>query len=258
MRLALGVEYLGGSFAGWQRQDNQSTIQESLENALSKVADQPIQTICAGRTDAGVHAVGQVVHFDTSQNRPLHAWLIGTNTYLPKTIAIQWVKIVDENFHARFSAEARSYRYFIYNAPIASALMRSHVTWYRRPLDEHTMHQAAQYLLGEQDFSSFRSSQCESHSPMRCVESILVRRSGPFVVIEVIANAFLHHMVRNIVGVLLQVGCGDASHEWVKEVLLARDRRVAGKTAPPEGLYLYQVRYPDVYDFPDVMNEWLP
>lgn len=258
MRWALGVEYQGGSFAGWQRQKSQSTIQGTLENALSKIADHSIQTICAGRTDAGVHALGQVIHFDTQKNRSLQAWLIGTNTYLPKTISVKWIRAVDENFHARFSAKARSYRYVIYNASMPSALMAGHVTWYRHPLDENQMHQAAQYLIGEQDFSSFRSSQCESHSPMRFIESILVRRSGHFVVIEVTANAFLHHMVRNMVDVLLQVGCGRATHVWVKDILLARDRRAAGKTAPPEGLYLYQVRYPEVYDFPEVMNEWLP
>jgi len=258
MRLALGVEYHGGSFCGWQRQKNQTTIQETLENSLSRVADHSVKTICAGRTDTGVHALGQVVHFDTDKNRPRHAWLIGTNTYLPKTISLKWVRVVDEDFHARFSAQARTYQYFIHNVPTHSALTAGNATWYRYSLDVTLMQRAAQYLLGEHDFSSFRSSQCESHSPVRLIEVISVRRLGQFIVIEVTANAFLHHMVRNIVGSLLRVGSGRASVTWMKDILLARDRRIAAETAEPDGLYLYQVRYSNRYDFPLAASRWLP
>lgn len=254
MRLALGVEYHGGSFCGWQRQKNQTTIQGTLENSLSQIADHSVKTICAGRTDTGVHALGQVVHFDTDKNRPLHAWLIGTNTYLPKTISLKWVKIVPEDFHARFSAKARTYQYFIHNVPIHSALTAGKATWYRYPLDVTLMQRAAQYLVGEHDFSSFRSSQCESLSPVRLIEMISIKRLGEFILIEVTANAFLHHMVRNMVGSLLRVGGGRVPVDWMKEILLARDRRIAAETALPDGLYLYQVHYSNQYDFPKSVN----
>jgi len=250
MRLALGLEYQGSLFWGWQRQLNKPTIQAALEESLSRVADESITTVCAGRTDAGVHAVGQVVHFDTEKNRTLYAWLMGANTYLPNVISVKWVSPVDDDFHARYSAVSRSYKYVIHNVPRHSALSFQRATWCRYPLDEKRMHIAAQYLLGEQDFSSFRSSECESHTPMRCVQSISVQRQNEFVILEITANAFLHHMVRNIAGVLLRVGANHQSVEWVKDVLLARDRRTAAETAAPAGLYLFEVSYPKPYVFP--------
>jgi len=250
VRLALGIEYNGSDYLGWQRQEDKLTVQLTLEQALSRIAASPVSVICAGRTDAGVHALGQVVHFDTDKERPMHAWLIGANTYLPKNISIKWVKIVDENFHARFSAKSRAYRYIIHNIAIPSALMAGRVTWHRYNLDAEQMDLAAQYLLGEHDFSSFRSSRCESKSAMRSVKSISVKRLNDFVVIDIKANAFLHHMVRNITGVLLRIGSGREKVTWARDVLLARDRKIAAETAAPHGLYLYQVTYPEIYDFP--------
>ncbi|MDX1900897.1 MAG: tRNA pseudouridine(38-40) synthase TruA [Gammaproteobacteria bacterium] len=249
MRFALGVEYDGTGFLGWQKQQDQLTVQSVLESALSRVADHSVTTFCAGRTDAGVHALGQVVHFETESNRPLRAWLLGTNTYLPATISVQWIDTVDENFHARFSAVSRSYKYFIHNIPTHSALTSMRATWYRHPLNAEHMHRGAQFLLGENDFSSFRSSECESNSPMRCVHSVKVVRHGDFIVMDITANAFLHHMVRNIMGVLIRVGEGRYPADWVHTVLQAKDRRLAAETASPTGLYLYQVAYPTPYAF---------
>jgi len=256
MRIALGIEYNGHDFFGWQAQENLLTVQGNIENALSIIADHPVKLFCAGRTDAGVHAVGQVAHFDTSAERVLRAWTFGTNTHLPPTIAIRWAEKVDENFHARFSAFARCYRYVIYNHPIRSAISALRATWYQHHLNVALMQQAANDLLGEQDFTSFRSAQCEAKSPMRNVHHVRVNRFGDFVIVEIQANAFLHHMVRNIVGVLLRIGAGFASPNWLLEVLHAKDRRQAAETAPPTGLYLYQVNYPEPYGFPKP-NEWL-
>jgi tRNA pseudouridine38-40 synthase len=248
MKYALGIEYDGHEFHGWQAQDNLPTVQGHLEAALTKIAAQPIKVICAGRTDAGVHATGQVVHFETTAQREARAWTLGVNTCLPPTIAVRWIKEVEDDFQARFSATARRYRYLIYNHTLRSALFAKRATWYFYPLDAEKMQQAGQYLLGEQDFSSFRSSDCESKTPMRNVHSLTVTRQNELVVVEIQANAFLHHMVRNIVGVLLQVGAGFKEPVWAQEVLQAKDRRAAAETAPPEGLYLTQVIYPEVYN----------
>lgn len=251
MKIALGIEYNGSDFFGWQAQTNLSTVQGNLENALSKIADEPIKLFCAGRTDAGVHATGQVVHFETEVVRPLRAWTHGTNTHLPPAIAVRWVREVDEKFHARFSALARRYCYIIHNHALRSAILASQATWYYPSLHIQPMQAAAKFLLGEQDFSSFRSAQCESKTPMRNVQEIIITRQDDFVIIEIQANAFLHHMVRNIVGVLLQIGSGWKEPDWMNIVLQAKDRRAAAETASPHGLYLGKVIYPEQYDFPE-------
>lgn len=245
MRIALGVEYHGAAFSGWQFQDHTRTAQGELEKALSQIADQPITTVCAGRTDSGVHASGQIVHFDTTAERPLRAWTFGTNTVLPDDLSVQWAQVVDDDFHARFSARWRHYRYVISNRPVRSALLHQRATWWRYPLDATRMHTAAQHLLGEHDFSTYRAVACQAHSPVRTVQAISVQRYGELVVLEVRANAFLHHMVRNIVGVLLPIGEGDQPTDWTKTLLSYRDRTKGGITAPPDGLSLIQVGYPE-------------
>jgi tRNA pseudouridine38-40 synthase len=250
MRIALGIEYNGAGFYGWQAQANLPTIQGSLESALANIADQPCELFCAGRTDAGVHATGQIVHFDAPVERNRRAWIMGTNSHLPPTIAVRWAQLVSDDFHARYSAMSRSYRYIIYNHRVRSAIFDHRATWYYEELNVATMQQASQYLIGELDFSSFRSSQCESKSPMRNVQRINVNRFDDFVVIEIKANAFLHHMVRNIAGVLMRVGAGYQEPEWVLEVLQAKDRRKAVETASPHGLYLCEVNYPTHFSLP--------
>ncbi len=249
-RIALCIEYQGGSFNGWQAQKAAtiSTVQETLESAISQVADQAIKVYCAGRTDKGVHASAQIVHFDTTNERPLKAWVKGCNALLPNTIVVRWAKQVDDDFHARFSALSRRYCYLIYNNNIPSALLQGQVSLQHFPLNEKAMHDAAQYLLGERDFSSFRGAGCQSNTAMRNVSFTKVKRAGDFIKIEIKANAFLLHMVRNIVGVLLEVGEGHREPEWVKYLLEQKDRRQAGITAPPEGLYLIDVEYPDKYE----------
>lgn len=258
MRIALGVEYDGSSYHGWQVQANAHkkipTVQGHLQAALSKIADHPVELYCAGRTDAGVHATGQVVHFDTEAKRHPDAWVWGANSYLPPEIAVRWAKSVDFGFHARFSARARSYRYLIYNHPIRPAVLSGRVTWHYYPLDVALMQAATPFLLGEQDFTSFRSSECSSKTAMRMIHSLQVTREREFVVIEVTANAFLHHMVRNIAGVLMRIGAGWEKPDWALKVLEARDRRMAAETAPPQGLYLIQVSYPAVYSLPESVD----
>lgn len=249
MKLALVIEYSGTHFYGWQAQKNLLTIQGVLEDALSQIANESIVLFCAGRTDAGVHAKGQVVHFETQSIRPLEAWTRGTNSSLPPSIAVRFAQEVDETFHARFSAISRRYRYVIYNHPIRSALNSFKTMWYRYPLNIQAMQQSVGFLIGEKDFSSFRSSQCESKTPMRNVSEIQIFRQDSFVIIEIEANAFLHHMVRNIVGALLQIGSGKKESFWMQELLMAKDRRLGAETAPPEGLYLIQVNYPEKYHF---------
>lgn len=250
MRIALGIEYNGADYYGWQTQRGLTTVQETLETAISKVANESIFLFCAGRTDAGVHATGQVVHFDTRAKRHIDAWIWGTNTHLPPSVAVKWARHVDYSFHARFTANSRRYRYVIYNHPIRPALLSTRATWHYYPLDIARMAEAGQCLLGEQDFSSFRSSQCSSNTPMRNVTDFKIYRHNDFVLIEIEANAFLHHMVRNIVGSLMKIGSGLREPEWMQEVLLAKNRRVAAETAAPDGLYLIRVGYPDPYIFP--------
>ena len=250
-RIALGLEYDGHDFCGWQTQDNLPTIQRSLENALTKIADEPVHVFCAGRTDSGVHAIEQVVHFDTNAVRPDRAWVWGTNTHLPPSISVRWMQLVDDNFHARFSARARCYQYIIYNHSIRPAILARRVTWRYEKLDTDQMQEAGNYLIGEKDFTSFRSSQCESKTPMRDLQRLKVTRDQDIVVVEIQANAFLHHMVRNIVGVLIEIGKGAKKPEWIEEILLAKDRRKAASTVPPNGLYLSKVLYSPEYPFPN-------
>lgn len=254
MRIALVVEYNGQGFYGWQTQANLPTIQGCLEDALQKVAMLPVAIYCAGRTDAFVHATHQVVHFDAPCERPLRAWTLGTNTHLPPGIVVRAGIEVDDEFHARFSALSRCYRYIIYNHPIRPAILNGKVTWHKIFLDADKMHTAAQYFLGENDFSSFRSSQCESKTPMRNIQEIKVLRKDHYVILEVKANAFLHHMVRNLVGVLIQIGEGNHPPEWAKEVLLAKNRTKAAITADPFGLYLIDVAYPEQFNIPQKVN----
>lgn len=252
-RIALGIEYDGSAFSGWQTQLNPHlrTVQESLEQALSAVADHAVTVYCAGRTDTGVHASGQVVHFDTPAERPLKAWVLGGNSNLLPQIAVQWAQQVPSDFHARFSALSRRYRYVICNSPVRPALHHQFLTHHRYPLDAEAMHAAGQHLLGEHDFTSFRAMACQSRTPMRNVTELLVRRAGEYVVVEIEANAFLLHMVRNIVGTLLEVGEGKRPSQWAAELLAFRDRTLAAPTAPPNGLSLIRVRYPAELGFPD-------
>jgi tRNA pseudouridine38-40 synthase len=244
MRLAVGIEYDGSAYNGWQRQKTGIGVQERVEEALARVADHELEVTCAGRTDTGVHASGQVGHFDTQSPRSERGWLLGANSNLPDDIAITWVASVPEDFHARFSATARSYRYRILNRLVRSALARDRAWWVHRPLDADRMHESAQALVGEHDFSAFRAAGCQASNPNRCVRSIDVRRDGDWVTLEVTANAFLQHMVRNITGTLAAVGMGDADVAWMAEVLESRDRTVAGIAAPPQGLTLVHVEYP--------------
>lgn len=250
MRIALGVEYDGHDFFGWQAQPGLKTVQGALEDALSKVANEPVHITCAGRTDTGVHATGQVIHFDTKAKRHVDAWMFGTNANLLPSIAIRWSRHVDYSFHARFKAISRRYRYVIYNHPIRPAILNTRTSWHYYPLDVDRMRTAASYLIGEQDFSSFRSSKCNSNSPMRNITDFTIERRGDFVIFEIEANAFLHHMVRNIAGSLMKIGTGFREVEWMQEVLAAKSRQAAAETAPPGGLYLIKVTYPDPYIFP--------
>lgn len=251
MRVALGVQYDGAEFRGWQRQQPAvRTVQGCLEEALTKVAAHPVQVICAGRTDAGVHGIGQIVHFDTTATRSSRAWVLGGNANLPPDLSLSWACEVTEDFHARFSALARRYRYLIFNHPYRSALWRRRATSCHRPLDAERMHIAGQALIGEHDFSSFRAAECQARHPVREIRELIVYRQGEGVVLEVEANAFLHHMVRNIAGVLMAIGIGDRPIEWAQEVLAHRDRTQAGVTAPAEGLYLLAVHYPLRFGLP--------
>ncbi|WP_373387929.1 tRNA pseudouridine(38-40) synthase TruA [Pseudomonas alcaligenes] len=250
-RIALGIEYKGARYRGWQRQEaGVPSVQEALERALSQVAAEPVSVICAGRTDAGVHASGQVVHFDTRVERPLKAWVMGGNAHLPADVSVTWAKVMPADFHARFKAFARRYRYVIYNDPIRPAHLAEEVTWNHRPLDVARMREAAAHLVGTHDFTSFRAVQCQAKSPVKTVHHLEVIEHGRFIVIDVRANAFLHHMVRNFAGVLMTIGAGEREPGWVGEVLAARDRRSGGVTAHPYGLYLVQVEYPQEFELP--------
>ncbi|MEC9407916.1 MAG: tRNA pseudouridine(38-40) synthase TruA [Pseudomonadota bacterium] len=255
MRFAAGIEYLGTRYAGWQAQRHATGVQAEVEAGLSSVADQPIEVVCAGRTDAGVHGLGQVVHFDSPVQRPPHSWMLGANTRMPDDVAIRWVQAVDDAFHARYSAVGRRYRYVIHNARSRSALWVNRAAWWTYPLDASAMHRAGQTLLGEHDFSSFRAAECQSRTPWRRVESLSVRRSGAFVVIDIQANAFVHHMVRNIAGTLLEIGQGKRTEHSMASVLAARDRSAAGITGPAGGLYFVQALYPPPYHFPAADGE---
>lgn len=254
MRIVLGLEYDGSAFAGWQAQTHAHGIQTAVEAALSFVADHPVSIICAGRTDAGVHACVQVVHFDTEAVRSERAWVRGANTNLPTTVSALWAREITGDFHARFGALSRSYRYVILNRGPRPSLLHNRVCWVREPLDAQRMHLAAQYLVGQHDFSSFRAAECQSPTPVRRLQRIQVTRVNEYVVIDVTANAFLHHMVRNIAGVLIAVGRGLQDVTWPATLLQVRDRAQGGVTAPAAGLYLFGVSYPAIYAVPSAPN----
>ncbi|MBP0599314.1 tRNA pseudouridine(38-40) synthase TruA [Herbaspirillum sp. LeCh32-8] len=286
-RVVLGVQYDGSQWQGWQTQPHRKTVQDQLEAALQRFTTQPIATTCAGRTDSGVHALEQVVHFDTPISRDVFSWVRGTNAFLPPTIAVRWaceLPYVDDaaiassmtvgeqaaevhgadraqaltqfGFHARFSAVARTYHYVLYNHPVRSPLLAGKAGWTFRPLDADRMHRAAQHLIGEHDFTSFRAVGCQAKSPVRKMDSITVRRHGDMIVFTLKANAFLHHMVRNIVGSLIVVGNGNHGPEWIAELLSARDRSRAAPTFMPDGLYLARVDYPDAWALPQENRSW--
>lgn len=250
-RLAVGIEYDGTRYAGWQHQPGLATIQDSVQKALSAVADHPVTVAAAGRTDAGVHALGQIAHFDTRAERPVRGWVLGANGHLPPDIAINWAMEVEPSFHARYTAQGRSYRYCMLRRATRPAILRDRVCWTRATLHVEAMHDAAQALVGEHDFSSFRAVECQSTTALRHVDAITVRGEGPLVVLEISANSYLHHMVRNIAGTLMQVGAGERPPAWVAEILAARDRSRAGITAPASGLYLWRVRYPPSLQIPE-------
>jgi tRNA pseudouridine38-40 synthase len=249
-RIAVGLEYHGGTYAGWQLQEGLRTLQGVLEIAIGRVAAEPVRLTCAGRTDAGVHAVGQVAHFDTLATRTARAWTLGSNTHLPADVSLSWARAVSEDFHARHSAQSRTYRYLIANRPARSALAAGRATIIHAPLDAHRMGEAASLLLGEHDFSAFRAAECQSRTPVRRLEALSVERRGDWLLISATANAFLHHMVRNIAGLLIAVGYGKAAPAWAAEVLESRDRTRGAATAPPDGLYLWSVRYPQAFELP--------
>ena len=243
-RLAFGIEYDGTAYSGWQFQSHAPSIQEALDKALSIVADAPVECVGAGRTDAGVHASGQVAHFDPPVERALRSWLLGVNTNLPDDISVLWFREVPTDFHARYTAVSRRYRYTILNRQVRSALERDRVWWVYHPLNVPAMDEAAQFLLGEHDFSSFRAAACQSRTPVRELTHISVTSDGEHIYIDCSGNAFLHHMVRNIAGSLVRVGLGEETPDWIAEVLVARDRKLSGMTAPATGLVLEEVEYP--------------
>lgn len=250
MRIAAIVEYDGSAFCGWQWQDDAPSVQAAVEAALSKVANAPLRVITAGRTDSGVHASGQVIHFDTEVQRTPHAWIRGANSHLPPQVALLWAREVDPEFHARFSALGRAYRYVILNRSIRPTFLARRVTHEYRPLDVARMQQAAALLVGTHDFSSYRAIQCQAKSPVRELRRLEVRRAGDLVTITAEANAFLHHMVRNLAGVLMSIGAGEREPDWARQVLVARDRTLGGITASPHGLYLTAVDYPEAFGIP--------
>jgi tRNA pseudouridine38-40 synthase len=244
MKFALGVEYLGTDFHGWQLQKSGiRTVQQVVEEAISSIADHPVRVFCSGRTDAGVHAIEQVIHFETEVKREDNAWLFGGNVNLPYDVNFKWVRQVDDDFHARFNAYARQYHYKIHNTPVRSALVAAQSLWEPRALDVGAMNKAAEYLLGEHDFSAFRGSLCQAKSPIKTIEHINLTQDGNEILLDIKANAFLHHMVRNIVGTLLKVGREERKVEWVKEVLDSKQRKQAGATAEPQGLYFVKAFY---------------
>ena len=252
MKIALGIEYDGSHFSGWQMQINGiRTVQGELEKSLSIIANEKVQVVCAGRTDTGVHATGQVVHFETQSVRPPKAWVQGVNAHLPDDVSSLWACEVSEDFSARFTATSRQYRYVIFNRRSRPAVLSKKVTWRYDTINTDAMHKAAQALIGEQDFSSFRSSSCQAKHARRCMHYINVHRNNDFIYIDIEANAFLHHMVRNIVGSLLEVGMGEKPVEWIADLLALQDRTKAGITAPADGLYMVKVTYPKEYKLPD-------
>ena len=250
MRIALGVEYDGSQFYGWQSQAGGHTVQDALQTALSSIASEPVAIIAAGRTDTGVHALEQVVHFDTNVGRPLSAWVRGVNALLPSSIAVLWAHPVSDEFHARFSAQARSYRYLLINRAVRSAVQHGKAGWYHAPLDVERMREAAQNLLGEHDFSAFRSSECQAKTPVKNLAQLDISKQGNTIVFDLTANAFLHHMVRNIIGCLVYIGNGRHPPQWIQAILESRERSQAAPTFAPDGLYLRYIAYEAKWELP--------
>lgn len=258
MRVALGIEYDGTAFCGWQTQPSRCGIQDHLEAALALIAGEPVQTICAGRTDAGVHALEQVVHFETAARRPASAWVRGVNAALPAGVAVIWSQEIGPEFHARYSARSRRYRYLLLNHAVRPAAAHGRVGWFHLPLDVDLMREAAQALVGEHDFSAFRSSECQARSPVRHVRTIEIERRGAYIVFDFCANAFLHHMVRNLMGTLLYVGKGKHPPAWAAAVLADRNRARAAPTFEAAGLYLARVEYDAAWQLPAQAREASP
>jgi len=250
IRIAMGIEYDGSAFHGWQIQDDQRTVQGQLERAIGRVADHPVRVHCAGRTDAGVHALEQVIHFDTRTRRSERSWILGTNVNLPPDVNVLWARPVNPEFHARFCATARHYLYRILARPTRSSLLRDRAVWVHRTLDPDPMRQAGPDLVGEHDFSSFRALGCQARSPVRRVHYVGLEQRGEVLELRIGADGFLHHMVRNIAGVLMAIGYGDRPVSWVRELLRVRDRRHGGVTAPPQGLYFLRADYPERFGLP--------
>lgn len=251
MRIAIGVSYDGSGLEGWQAQPSMNTVQDHLERALAGIAGEAVRVTGAGRTDAGVHATGQVAHFDCNAPRPESAWVRGVNAGLPDQIAVQWAKQLDEDFHARFSAVERSYRYVLYNHPVRPGIASRQATWFHRPLDVERMRAAASLLTGKHDFSAFRSSACQAKSPVKTLSRAVITTNGPYVLFDFSSDAFLHHMVRNMVGCLIYVGKGKYPPQWLGDVLQGRDRKAAAPTAAACGLYLTRVAYEARWQLPD-------
>ncbi|SBT19051.1 tRNA pseudouridine synthase A [Marinomonas gallaica] len=250
-KVVLVVEYDGAVYKGWQAQKfDVATVQECLEEALSKIANHPVTVICAGRTDAGVHASAQVVHFETESERPIRAWTLGVNTNLPPDISVKAARVVDSEFHARFSAQSRRYRYVIYQSEFRPAVIGKGVTWTHKALDVVAMQRACEYFKGTHDFTSYRAVGCQANSPVRTILNFSVDQFGQYIVLDVRANAFLHHMIRNFAGVLMTIGAGEQPVEWAKQVLDAKDRSKGGVTAPPYGLYFVDAEYPSHFNVP--------
>lgn len=258
MRIAIGLEYDGRGFCGWQSQSSACGVQDHLQKALAEIAGEVVTVTAAGRTDTGVHASFQVAHFDVAAERPITAWVRGVNTYLPDGIAVTWAKQMPDDFHARFAAEERGYRYVLLNHPTRPALMAGKVGWHHRPLDQHAMQLAAKRLLGRHDFSAFRAAECQAKSPEKDMRQADVQRQGDFIVLDFCADGFLHHMVRNIVGCLVHIGAGQAGPEWMDELLAHRDRTRAAPTFMPDGLYLSHIRYPSRFGLPETGRSTWP
>lgn len=254
MRIALGLEYDGASYCGWQSQPGGCGVQDSLEQSLQAMAGHMLRVTAAGRTDAGVHALNQVVHFDTATNRPINAWVRGVNSRLPASLRVLWARQVDENFSARFDAYQRSYQYLLVNQPVAPAIMSGKVGWFHLPLDIVAMNEAAKFLIGEHDFSAFRAAECQAKSPIKQLDRAEVRCQGAYIVFDFSANAFLHHQVRNMLGALIYVGKGSYPTEYIKQLLRSRDRAKAPPTFAPDGLYLTGVAYDAKWGLPDTQR----
>ena len=254
MRIALIVEYDGTEYHGWQEQIGLKTVQGALEDAIGSVADHEVKIFCAGRTDTGVHATHQVIHFDSNKDRNIRAWIYGVNSSLPKDVCVRWGQEVSPDFHARYAATSRTYRYVIFNSPIRPALLRSNITWQYRQLNHALMHAAARDLIGEHDFNAYRSVECQAQHSNRNIINIDVQKNKDIITIDVTANAFLHHMVRNIAGVLMTIGSGRRPVGWAKEVLQSRDRKLGAETASPYGLYLVGVTYPEEFGIKNTLS----